>query len=119
MARGPRSPRGAAYAQELCSFLGGEVDDARLPDRVAPSIHSRSGTAADFTPGNVPEGTPQYVGPEQLRGESVSSRSDIFSLGPVMYELFAGKRAFEANTIGRLMELHSEGTASPRAPEAR
>jgi len=44
-------------------------------------------------------GTPNYMSPEQVRGEKVDSRSDIFSIGAVMYEVLAGHKAFEAETM--------------------
>jgi serine/threonine-protein kinase len=58
-------------------------------------------------------GTPAYMAPEQLRGESVTARSDIYSLGLVIYELFTGKRAFEADTMAELVRMQE--TSRPAA----
>ena len=50
-------------------------------------------------------GTPAYMAPEQLAGTEVTVRSDIYALGLVLYEMFTGKRAFEAATLVELMQL--------------
>ncbi len=54
-------------------------------------------------------GTPAYMAPEQLKGDEVTARSDIYSLGLVLYEIFSGRRAYEANTIGDLLKLQEGG----------
>jgi hypothetical protein len=43
-------------------------------------------------------GTPGYVSPEQLRGQTADARADIFALGAVLYEMLSGRRAFEGDT---------------------
>jgi serine/threonine protein kinase len=54
-------------------------------------------------------GTPAYMAPEQLAGREVTSRSDIYSLGLILYEILTGKRAFEAATLPELMKQRESG----------
>ena len=48
-------------------------------------------------------GTPRYMSPEQAAGESMDGRSDLFSLGVILYELLTGRRAFDSDNIATLM----------------
>ena len=57
-------------------------------------------------------GTPAYMAPEQLSGTEVTARSDIYSLGLVLYEILTGKKAFEANTLPELLRLREKNTPS-------
>lgn len=49
-------------------------------------------------------GTPAYMAPEQLEGEVVDHRADIFAVGLVMYELLSGKRAFTGATTAEILQ---------------
>jgi serine/threonine-protein kinase len=61
-------------------------------------------------------GTPAYMAPEQLTGKEATQRSDIYALGLVLYELFTGKRVFDAQSIPELMALHEKST--PTTPSS-
>ena len=63
---------------------------------------------------NIRSGTPAYMAPEQLAGREVTTRSDIYALGLVLFELFTGRRVFEASTLNDLIRMHESGAvASP------
>ena len=61
-------------------------------------------------------GTPAYMAPEQLRGEAITARSDLYSLGLVFYEVFTGRRAWDAGTMSELLKLRSD--SSPATPSS-
>ena len=60
-------------------------------------------------------GTPGYMSPEQLRGESLDARSDLFSLGVVLHELLSGARAFPGSSFveSGYAILHNDPTPLP------
>ncbi|HKS28895.1 MAG TPA: serine/threonine-protein kinase [Pyrinomonadaceae bacterium] len=76
-----------------------------------------AGLAEEFREEERHAGTPAYMAPEQLHGESASIRSDIYSLGLVLYEIFTGRRAFEAASLAELIELRKSET-TPTSPSS-
>jgi serine/threonine-protein kinase len=64
---------------------------------------------SDQLQADVRSGTPAYMSPEQLAGTEVTVKSDIYALGLVLYELFTGKRAFEAASMAELLDLQQRG----------
>ncbi|MCZ6727739.1 MAG: protein kinase [Acidobacteria bacterium] len=63
--------------------------------------------------GDEVAGTPDYLSPEQLRGEQIDHRTDIYSLGAVLYELLTGRVPFRGKNIGQTLRLIGEGEARP------
>ncbi len=73
--------------------------------------------AGDVRGAEALAGTPAYMSPEQLKGEELTARSDLYSLGLVLYELFTGKRAFEASSLPELLRLRQSDT-QPSSPSS-
>jgi serine/threonine protein kinase len=70
--------------------------------------------AATIEASDVRAGTPAYMAPEQLEGREVTAKSDLYSLGLVLYEILTGKRAFNAATLPELIkQRESSAPASP------
>ena len=82
--------------------------------RVEQAIRRHALTVALSTtePGMV-RGTAKYMSPEQARGTALDARSDIFSLGSVMYELVTGKAAFDGETTSDVIAEILKGEPKP------
>jgi hypothetical protein len=78
--------------------------------RVRITDFGLAGLAESIEGGEIRVGTPAYQAPEQLAGKEVSKASDIYALGLVLYELFTGRRAFEATSAAELAEMQTSGT---------
>ena len=90
----------------------------------AGDLRTTLANASDATEPGVVLGTLAYMSPEQVKGEAVDARSDLFSFGTVLYEMLSGRRAFQrasaAETMAAILqedppEISGSGRAIPPA----
>jgi len=65
-------------------------------------------------PAEIRNGTPAYMAPEQLAGTEVSSQSDLYAVGLILYEMFTGKLPLQADTIAEITHLRQ--SSQPAKP---
>jgi serine/threonine protein kinase len=68
---------------------------------------------SDLTRSGASLGSPAYMSPEQIRGDALDGRSDLFSLAAVLYEAFAGKRPFQGEDLASLAYSIAHETPIP------
>jgi hypothetical protein len=69
-----------------------------------------AGLATALQGDEVRSGTPAYMSPEQLAGREVTTASDVYALGLVLYEVFTGRKPFTGRTLAEITRQHNEGT---------
>jgi serine/threonine protein kinase/tetratricopeptide (TPR) repeat protein len=78
-----------------------------------PEPGGADGVAAGLTRTGVVMGTPRYMSPEQVAGEPVDLRSDLFAAGTILFEMLAGRPAFAGRSIAEV--LHATRYEQPPA----
>ncbi len=90
------------------------VDDSKLVKVVDFGLAAAASTAdSRITKSGILVGTPTYMAPEQVRGRAIDSRTDIYSLGILMYEAFTGKPPYKGEDHMATLFLHVEGKPIP------
>ena len=83
----------------------------------------RGEAEAGLTSAGAVCGTPEYMSPEQIRGEELDARSDIYAAGVVLYEMLTGSRPFESSgPVIEILTSHLQRDPEPpsrRRPDAR
>ena len=117
--------KAAEVARQLCAGLSAAHEQGVLHRDLKPANvmiddagnvrvldFGLAGLADNFSGHDIRSGTPAYMAPEQLAGKEVTTRSDIYALGLVIYELFTGRRAFEARSVEEVLRLR-ESNSTP------
>ena len=112
-------------ARQLCAGLAAAHEEGVLHRDLKPAnvmIDGRgrakitdfglAGATAGIRGLEARAGTPQYMAPEQLAGGELSERTDVYSLGLVLYELFTGKRAYDVKDVATLAHRRPSTPAS-------
>jgi len=105
------TPRGPKILDFGLARISETVAQADVDVSAFPTLSGQT----PLTDAGVAVGTVAYMSPEQLRGQALDARTDLFSLGLVLYEMATGKRAFSGTTsaVTSAAILH-EQPASPR-----
>src|SRR5262249_21895726 len=74
---------------------------------------ARAATEASLTQSGVVAGTPQYMSPEQAEGKAIDQRTDLFSLGSVLYAMCTGRAPFRASGTMAVLKRVCEETPTP------
>ncbi|MCA1577325.1 MAG: protein kinase [Acidobacteria bacterium] len=86
-----------------------EFESVRVVDFGLAKLLADAGVGPDGTV----VGTPHYMSPEQGIGEPLDTRSDVYSLGAMFYEMLSGKRPFDGDTVSGVINRHLYEPAAP------
>ncbi|NNF06251.1 MAG: protein kinase [Candidatus Eisenbacteria bacterium] len=108
---------GAAHEEQVihrdikpANVLVGKDDEVKIVDFGLASATQTTGSR--LTASGLLIGTPEYMAPEQISGDTSDGRADIYSVGIILYELISGRQPFSAETPVKVLFQHLEGEAT-------
>jgi eukaryotic-like serine/threonine-protein kinase len=90
-----------------------ETGELKIMDFGIARVSEMKGAAAGLTSTGMVMGTPDYMPPEQAQGKSADFRSDIYSLGVVLYEIFTGRLPFDGASAMEVVVAHIQKAPVP------
>ena len=89
---------------KVLDFGLAKLTSSELPAAIGSEAVTAAAAAEPLTSVGVTLGTIAYMSPEQVRGQELDARTDLFSLGGVLYEMAAGRQAFSGLTHGMIFD---------------
>ncbi|HYP29873.1 MAG TPA: protein kinase [Blastocatellia bacterium] len=102
---------------KVVDFGIAKLSEVSTESRMADAPDASAILSVTTEPGIV-MGSPNYMSPEQARGFKVDARTDIFSLGAVLYEMIAGRKAFDGPTVSDILVSLLERDLPPLSKHA-
>jgi HAMP domain-containing protein len=90
-----------------------ETGELKIMDFGVARISEVKGEASGLTAAGAVVGTPDYMPPEQVQGQPADFRSDIYSLGVVLFEIFTGELPFRGDTVAGILLGHIQKAPPP------
>ena len=94
---------------KVCDFGIAKIVDASVPPEEDARRHTTKGLVV---------GTPEYMSPEQARGEALDGRSDLYSVGVILYELLTGRVPFDGDSALNIVLKHVGESPAPPSERA-
>lgn len=99
------------------NILVGEDNVVKVVDFGLAAMAQHAGSR--LTKSGILIGTPQYMAPEQIKGDDADGRADIYSLGVMMYEMLSGQQPYQGDTAVNILFQHLEGKVRPLSEVAK
>jgi serine/threonine-protein kinase len=95
---------------------GDDGEQAKVLDFGLAKLRSKTGEGRPVSEGSV-FGTPHYISPEQVGGADVDGRADLYCLGLILYEMLAGRRAFDGRDVKDVLRRQVSEAPEPLPKE--